>query len=123
MSLAKRIKKLRKEFDLTQEKLAKKVGVSRATIAGYETKGKEPPYDTLTKLAEIFNVSTDYLLGLTDERKTAEKIKKALANNPELLECWEQLNCREDLQRMLKETQNLEPETIQRIIEITKIIE
>ncbi|MCC5909181.1 MAG: helix-turn-helix transcriptional regulator [Clostridiaceae bacterium] len=62
MNFSKRLKHLRKENNLTQEALAKKLNKSRSTIAGYETERKEPDYDTLIKIAQIFKVSIDYLL-------------------------------------------------------------
>lgn len=43
------------------DKLAQYLHVNRATIAGYEVKGKEPRYETLIKLADYFDVSIDYL--------------------------------------------------------------
>ncbi|GMA59693.1 helix-turn-helix transcriptional regulator [Alicyclobacillus fastidiosus] len=68
MSFADRLKKLRESRGWTQEDLADKLGVSRATIAGYETKGKIPRDDTLIAIADLFNTSTDYLFGRTDLR-------------------------------------------------------
>ncbi len=67
--LPKRLKELRKEHNMTQEQLAKKINKTRSTIAGYETERKEPDFDTLVTLASIFNISTDYLLGLTDSKE------------------------------------------------------
>jgi len=64
-----RLKELRKENKLTQEQLAKKINKTRSTIAGYETERKEPDFDTLMTLATLFNVTTDYLLGLKDIKK------------------------------------------------------
>lgn len=58
-------KKLRLQNNLTQDQLAQVLSVGRPTIAGYETKGKQPDYDKLVKLANYFNVSIDYLLGNT----------------------------------------------------------
>ncbi|PRX18098.1 transcriptional regulator with XRE-family HTH domain [Orenia metallireducens] len=120
----KRIRQLRKEHKLTQQQLADKIGVGRATIAGYETKGKEPGYDTLKKLAEIFNVSTDYLLGHTDNRQNPnDKIKSAISDDPELLEFWNELSQREDLQLLFKQTRDLPKEAIQDVINIIRRIE
>lgn len=73
MIFGERLKLLRNERNLTQEDIAEILNVGRPTIAGYETKGKEPNYDTLKKLADFFNVSIDYLLGRTDEKQNTEK--------------------------------------------------
>jgi transcriptional regulator with XRE-family HTH domain len=122
-SLEYRLKKLRNEKGVTQQELGDYLGVSRSTVAGYETGKRKPEYDTLHKLANYFNVSIDYLLGNTDERSPADKIKKAISDDPELLEFWEELKDREDLQLMFKQTRDLSPETIQQIISIIKTFE
>ncbi|MBP3447714.1 MAG: helix-turn-helix domain-containing protein [Clostridia bacterium] len=57
------IKYLRKEKGISQQKLADKLGVSRSTIAMWETGQSQPDNDMLKKLSEIFSVSIDYLLG------------------------------------------------------------
>ncbi|AHM56379.1 transcriptional regulator, XRE family [Peptoclostridium acidaminophilum DSM 3953] len=69
-----RLKNLRIEKDLTQQDIADILGVGRATIAGYETKGKQPDFDKLKSISDYFDVSIDYLLGRTDERKPGSKI-------------------------------------------------
>ncbi|MED4052961.1 helix-turn-helix transcriptional regulator [Niallia taxi] len=58
-----RIKKLRINHEYSQDMLAEKLGMKRASIANYEAGRIMPPGDILLKLAEIFNVSTDFLLG------------------------------------------------------------
>ncbi|MBE6163750.1 MAG: helix-turn-helix transcriptional regulator [Streptococcus gallolyticus] len=58
---------LRKINRLTQEQLALKVGVSRESITKWETKRVEPAIKNLVKLAEVFNVSADKLLGVKIE--------------------------------------------------------
>lgn len=66
-SLGQRIQNLRKEKGLTQEKLAKIIGISRGSLSMIEINKREPDNDTLKKLADFFNVSVDYLLGRTDD--------------------------------------------------------
>ena len=56
-------KKARKAANLTQEEVAQKLGLTRAAYTHYEKGTRECPFDTLRKLASIFNVSVDYLLG------------------------------------------------------------
>lgn len=64
MKLAKRLKQLRLENNLTQTELGKKVNVTKVSISGYETGNRKPDIDTLYKLASVFSVSVDDLLGL-----------------------------------------------------------
>jgi len=63
MSFAQNLKQIRTERNMTQEELAKLLNISRPTVAGYEAKNKQPDYDKLLQIADIFEVSTDYLLG------------------------------------------------------------
>lgn len=65
--LQKRIEELRSENELTQKQLAKKIGVSETAISFWENGVNEPKASYLNKLAQCFNVTTDYLLGLEDE--------------------------------------------------------
>ena len=58
---------LRKEYNLSQMQLAEQIGVSQSTIAKLEIGRNEATASTLAKLAAFFDVSTDYLLGLSDE--------------------------------------------------------
>ncbi len=67
-----KLKELRKQKGLTQDKLSKILGVSRTTISMWESESNQPDNDTLIKLANFFNVSTDYLIGReisTESRK------------------------------------------------------
>ena len=68
VNFGERLKKLRKENKLTQSELAKKLHVSKSIISYYELGDRTPPADILVKLAYVFNVSTDYLLGIKYER-------------------------------------------------------
>ncbi|MCF8002418.1 MAG: helix-turn-helix domain-containing protein [Halanaerobiales bacterium] len=120
MTFSKRLKYLRKESDLYQKELAEKIGVSRTTITQYENGAREPNYEILKKLANFFEVSTDYLLGNTDQRRPAGKMETALIEDQKLLEIYESLKHRKDLRMMFKETKELNPSTVKQIIEIIK---
>lgn len=64
--LGARIKELRKEFGLSQVALADQMEVTKQTISNWENENIQPSIDMLVGLANIFNVTTDYLLGLDD---------------------------------------------------------
>lgn len=70
MSFGNILKKLRQDNKLTQDELAKKIETSRSNIANYENDKNMPSVDILEKISELFNVSTDYLLGKTDKNNT-----------------------------------------------------
>lgn len=70
-----RIKQLREEKGWTQLELGKLLNVNGPAISKYET-GRTPlTDDTLKKLAELFNESTDYILGLSNRRKEKKEIE------------------------------------------------
>lgn len=58
------LRKLRLKKSMTQAQLAQKLGLTKSVISAYETELRMPSYDVLIHIAKIFNVSTDYLLGL-----------------------------------------------------------
>lgn len=62
----KRIRELRLEKGLRQSDIAKKLKVTPATVTRWENKAQEPDYLTLAQLAQFFEVTSDYLLGLED---------------------------------------------------------
>lgn len=68
-----RIKKLRLERGETLEKLAKYLNVTIQTISNYENEKRDITPEVIIKLAEYFNVSTDYLLGKTDKKNNDDE--------------------------------------------------
>lgn len=69
-----RIRKLREQHNHTQEDLAAYLGVSRATVSNYETEEREPDFSMITKISSLYNVSTDYIIGLTNIRNIDERV-------------------------------------------------
>lgn len=65
---AKRLRQLRMEKDMKQSELAHALQVSQGMASGYEN-GREAPFDTLVGIAKYFDVTTDYLLGVSQVRK------------------------------------------------------
>lgn len=65
----KRLISLRKEKKLTQHELAKQLGITRSALSQYELGNRQPDYETLQKIAEFFECSTDYLLGRENNPK------------------------------------------------------
>lgn len=72
ISLGNRIKYLRNLNSITQEELGKKLNVGKTTIANYESGYSEPESEKISMLANIFNISTDYLLGKTIYKNSKE---------------------------------------------------
>lgn len=66
MGFKKRLSELRKQKKISQEELAKKIGVHQNVIGRYERGEARPSIELATKLATVFEVSLDYLVGNTD---------------------------------------------------------
>jgi Predicted transcription factor, homolog of eukaryotic MBF1 len=64
-----RLKSLREKRSLSQNEIAERLNVTGATISGYEANTQSPPIENLKKLALIYGVSADYLLGLVDREE------------------------------------------------------
>lgn len=74
MYIGDRLKQLRVEYGILQKKLAEQLNLSQQTISLYESNKRQPDYDTLREIAEFFNVSTDYILGVTDIKETINAV-------------------------------------------------
>lgn len=81
-SIGLRIMSLRESHKLTQETLAGRLGISRASLSHYEKLRREPDFSTIQKIADFFNVSVDYLLGRTSNPKMVldENVKNFVDN-------------------------------------------
>lgn len=64
-----RLTLLREERGLTRKEVAEQLNIDQTTYGKYELSKREPDYETLQKLATFYCVSTDYLLGRTEERQ------------------------------------------------------
>lgn len=72
MHFCDRFAAMRKERNLSQDALAKELNVTRKTICGWERNRCLPNFDSIIALAYAFGVSTDYILGLTDDPTSAK---------------------------------------------------
>jgi transcriptional regulator with XRE-family HTH domain len=72
--IGKILKELRIQNNLNQSELGNIIGISRSIIGHYENEQNSPPIDVLEKLADYFNVSTDYLLGRTEIKNIEDMI-------------------------------------------------
>lgn len=70
MKFPERLKALRLEANLTQKDMADKFNISQQAYAKWELESANPTKNVITKLASIFNVSVDYLVGKTDQKNS-----------------------------------------------------
>lgn len=89
-SFPQRLRKLREEHGMLQRELAEKLNLSRVAITQYENGKRFPELETLQKIADLFGVSVDYLLGrddkhlpLTKDTLAAHRIDDPLKELPE----------------------------------------
>ena len=68
-----RIREAREKSGLTQLEAANLLNISKQRYSNYELDKREPDHETLLSIAELFNVSTDYLLGISDDPNKKEK--------------------------------------------------
>ena len=75
-TLGERLKDLRKEKGYTLEQVAEKLNTTKVTISRYENNLREPKREAISQFAKLFNVSTDYLHGHTNDKFTLTKEDK-----------------------------------------------
>lgn len=68
-----RVINLREDNDLTQQQVADKLFITRSAYSNYENGSRAFPLDILSKLADIYGTSVDYLIGRTDTKKPYPK--------------------------------------------------
>ena len=88
--LAENLKRLRKEKHLSQSQLAELVDMSQATVASWETGTRNPDTAMIIRLAELFGVSTDELLGAqsTDDDTELWALRESVRRDPERRELF-----------------------------------
>lgn len=108
-----RLRELRHNLNKKQKEIAQELNLSVQVYCNYENGLREPSFDTLTKLADYFDVSVDYLLGRTENKETVStenlfKTKKA----PESLS--------DDEQELLKQYNLLDSHSKTALLELAK---
>lgn len=75
MHYYKRIRDLREDRDLTQDQLVQILKMHKTTYTNYEQGKREPPFELIIKLAKLYDVSIDYIAGLTNIPKSYKSDK------------------------------------------------
>lgn len=78
MNFGNNLKDLRETRNITQSQLAEYLQVSRPTIAGYETKNRQPDFEKLKKIADFFQVSIDFLISGTESANVELHLNKQI---------------------------------------------
>ncbi len=72
VGIGERLKQLRQKSGLTQQQLAERIWVSKAAVSNYELYDRCPSPEILIKLARVFHVSADYLLGIEEPKQSLD---------------------------------------------------
>lgn len=86
--IGKRIRLLRNEKGVSQEELSKVIGVTTSAISMYETGARKPSYEVISRLADYFNVTMDFIVGRTEVRNsinTPQDVNELMKVDPDLL--------------------------------------
>lgn len=80
--MSERLRLLRKENGISQQKMAENIGIARTNYKNYESMQSFPPISVLIKIAATFDISIDYLTGRTDEQRTISETYDAESITP-----------------------------------------
>ncbi|WP_158212281.1 helix-turn-helix domain-containing protein [Natranaerobius trueperi] len=114
MELGKRLKSLRETGNINRQILAREIGISYSSLAKYENGERTPDLTILVKIADYFNTSVDFLLG-------REEYDRLLLYNT-CLESLQKINQNDALYKLIKEAERLKSESIEKIVEVMKLI-
>lgn len=98
------IKKLREQIGMTQKQLAQAIGCSESAVSHWEKGKRDPDFETLLKMCDIFGCSVDYLLNNEGETPELEEYVFAIRNSPERRQLLDMTMWmpKEKLQKLLK---------------------
>lgn len=113
-----KLRKLRREADLTQKELGDILKYKQTTIATWESGASQPDYETLKQIANFFKVSTDYLLSEDNKKNNHQAKYISRDGREEILTDDEEINFIEDylkIRKMQKVKQNATTKNIKTI--------
>lgn len=76
--IGKRLSELRQDLGLTQQELAEKLSISVYTVSSYERNISTPDDEMKKRMSKLFGVSTDYMLGLKDNKLSVNQVKSQM---------------------------------------------
>ncbi len=90
--IGERLKEVRKDHGDTQADLAQKLNVSLSTVKSWERENSAPSHEVIVALCHLYNVTSDFLLGITDADPLLEKNKreKLSPRNKEMVQLFEE---------------------------------
>ncbi|MFC4777644.1 helix-turn-helix domain-containing protein [Paenibacillus sp. GCM10023252] len=101
MTMGERLKELRLSRNLSQEEVARTVGITRSAYSHYEINNRQPVYETVIKLAGFFEVSLDYIIGGGDSLRPLGEVTAETREVIRLLDDMDQEKRKESLDRLI----------------------
>lgn len=95
MKFGARLENLLEERNISQKQLSRELHIAPSTLNGYLRRNREPDFTTLIELAEYFDVSTDYLLGITNLRSTSTPVEDYNDEEGDLISIYRSLKPKE----------------------------
>ena len=129
-SIQDKIKRRRKELNLSLEDVAKALGVNKSTVLRYESKSIEKmPIDVIPPLAKILQCTPEDLMGWEESEKKNNSQwgndaanREYLKDKPELLEIYDQIVNRDDMVILFDKTKDLEPKDVESVLMFVQTI-
>lgn len=90
MNMGERLRELRLRRKISQEEVARHIGITRSAYSHYEINNRQPVYETLIKLAAYFDVSLDYIIGGAYSKAKGEQ--SITPDNREILSLFQHMN-------------------------------
>lgn len=120
MTFGQKLKQLREDRDLYQKDLAKLLDCSEKSISSYERNYRKPDMETLKKISNVFDVSIDSLLGITDANNNTNLVKEDATKYTN--KTTELINERSELKELFEVAKNASKEDIEKAIKIIKAL-
>jgi transcriptional regulator with XRE-family HTH domain len=121
--LGMRLKETRERLGLKQEEVGAAIGKTKTAISYYEAGKRNPTPHELAIIAKLFQTSTDYIIGTTDDPRTAnQRIEDAIADNEELSRFWKVYHSSAEVRIMLESLQDLTPATARKLVVVMKAV-
>lgn len=121
MTLGDRLRYLRSKNQMERQQLADATGITYHALSKYETNARQPDHETLNKLADYFNVSTDYLLGRTDDPAAFDDVRQHI-NDDEALEYLDHLHKRPEMKALFSVSRKATKEDIETAITLIEAL-
>lgn len=109
-----RLAQLRHEHNMSQEELAVYLNISQQTISKYENGKLEPDMEAMGKLAKLFDVSVDYLMGFSEIRKA----DLFVGEEAEVYQVLDDLRKRPEMKMLFKVSKNATKEEIEKLVQM-----